>query len=489
MPRKITLHIRPCEATIPAEEAFRLSILDVVVPPNYNTYAIIFKADIIDSTLVAKTFAKAIEATLRQSRHLLGTIRGNNFGDYSIVNTPQSSVKLVLQWLTSAEDKFPSYNQLEDGNFTLRCMENYPLLGVEGMPDSLHPDREPSVIAFQLNFIRGGFVLTTHVHHFALDMSGTRNVMQQIAKHCTAVVSNGEEPAWDEMVMDRTRFIAPVIDAEDYVDAAPRPPRHPEWQRCSYLLFHITPQAASGIKALATPNNEMKISTYDAVTALCWRIVARHRASIYQPDLDAVAIFGHPIDMRNRCSCCRKPSWKNTAETTADTIAVGTPNLPEGYQANALAAGLSIQQGLPLTLSEVISDAPMSRVASFIRAITNSVGQHSIEEVMTRIAPIRIKAGLDMPLDSLPPMSFTTTDWRSAKLAELDFGIGEAMAYRCLYTTVVENMMIIYPSHKSTKTEEQGIEVMLPCEAHSIQQFLQDLDLAKWFEYRGVEVE
>lgn len=127
-------------------------------------------------------------------------------------------------------------------------------------------------------------------------------------------------------------------------------------------------------------------------------------------------------------------------------------------------------------------------MAAFIRGITQSVDEHSIEQTIARVAPYRKKADLDMPLDSLPPLSFTTTDWRSAKLAHFDFGIGQPVAYRCLYNAVVENMMILYPPHRGTKTSEQGIEVMLPFESHAVDVLLQDPDLRKWFEYRGVEV-
>jgi hypothetical protein len=136
----------------------------------------------------------------------------------------------------------------------------------------------------------------------------------------------------------------------------------------------------------------------------------------------------------------------------------------------------------------VISEASLARIALFIRAITNSVGQHTIDEVLAKIAPIRDKSCLDMPLDSLPPLSFTTTDWRSSKLCDNDFGVGQAMAYRCLYDTVVENMVILYPPHRSNRAIDQGIEVMLPFETHAVGMLIEDPDLREFFEFRGIEV-
>jgi hypothetical protein len=148
-----------------------------------------------------------------------------------------------------------------------------------------------------------------------------------------------------------------------------------------------------------------------------------------------------------------------------------------------------MHQERPLTLSEVISEAPLSQIAVFIRAITSSVGQHTIDETIAKIAPIRDKSCLDMPLDSLPPLSFTTTDWRESRLCDNDFGIGQPMAYRCLYNTVVENMVILYPPHKGNEGIDQGIEVMLPFETQGMDMLLKDPSIMEYFEFRGIELQ
>jgi hypothetical protein len=93
-----------------------------------------------------------------------------------------------------------------------------------------------------------------------------------------------------------------------------------------------------------------------------------------------------------------------------------------------------------------------------------------------------------MPLDSLPPLSFTTTDWRSSKLYDNNFGVGEPMAYRCLYNVVLENMIILYPPHKSSRTVDEGIEIMLPFETKSLDMLTEDPDIKKYFEFRGIEL-
>ncbi|KAK4494427.1 hypothetical protein PRZ48_014725 [Zasmidium cellare] len=313
---KTTYHLRPFENDAIQEESFRLSALDFTVPPNYNTYAIVFKEACVSTTHVVETFKTALQQTLRQCRHLVGTIEPNEHGDYSIVQTRDTSVEFVVQH----RQDLPSFEELQKGDFTLSSMRNHSLLGVEGMPDSKHPDERPAVIAFQLNIVPGGLIFTTHVHHWALDMTGTTNVIRQVAENCRAAVKSTVEPSsWNDSFMDRSRFLCPVVAPEELVNPSPRPPRHPDWKPCSWLLFHLPPHKAAELKSIASEGTQSRISTYDAVTALCWRIVARNRAKIYNPDLTMPAIFGQPMDMRSRCD----------------------PPMPSRYQGNLLAAGLS----------------------------------------------------------------------------------------------------------------------------------------------------
>lgn len=305
MRRKETFQLHPFGFESSQEERFRLSLLDVVVPPNYNTYAIVFKNDDTDERAIVETFKYGIQATLQQCRHLVGKIQENEFGDYSIVKRPESTVEFVIQWLNEAGDEYPSYTDLERAHFTLSKLGSPTTLSVEGIPEFCYPADNPVVVGFQLNFIRGGFIFTVHIHHFALDMTGTTSLVRQIADNCYAFINNTPKPAWDESLMDRSRFICPDVAPEDQLDPMPRPERHHDWLPCSWLLFHLPPSQSKLLKQLASPLDTTWISTYDAVIALLWRVVARNRAEIYSPDLASPAIFGEPINMRSRCKCSK----------------------------------------------------------------------------------------------------------------------------------------------------------------------------------------
>jgi hypothetical protein len=301
MRHKEIFHLHPLGFESSKEECFRLSILDVVVPPNYNTYAIVFKSDDTDESATVETFKYAIQATLQQCRHLVGKIQKNEHGDYSIVKRPESTVEFVVQWLNNPGDVYPSFTELERANFTLASLGSPAILGIEGMPDYCYPFDSPVVVGFQLNFIRDGFIFTAHIHHFALDMTGTSSLVRQIADNCYSVVNGTPKPSWDESHMDRSCFIGKPFPLEYQTDPLPRPERHPDWLPCSWLLFHLPPSKSQSLKQIVLPSDSTWISTYDAVTALLWRVIARNRAKIYNPDVASPAIFGEPINMRNRC--------------------------------------------------------------------------------------------------------------------------------------------------------------------------------------------
>ena len=151
-------------------------------------------------------------------------------------------------------------------------------------------------------------------------------------------------------------------------------------------------------------------------------------------------------------------------------------------------AGLSFLQEKQLTLAEVISEAPLSRVAAFVRQITNNMTQDTLEATIAKVAPVRDKSNLHFRLDSLPPMSLVVTDWRDADICAADFGFGRPVAVRQLVDKAVENLLVIYPQRTVNGDPEHGLEVVLPFEKHAVEMLIQDPDMNQFFTFRGFEV-
>jgi hypothetical protein len=164
-----------------------------------------------------------------------------------------------------------------------------------------------------------------------------------------------------------------------------------------------------------------------------------------------------------------------------------SPALPSGYQGNVLCGGLSFLQEDQPTLAEVISDAPLHRLAAFIRRTTNSVTEKTLDATLNTYAPVRDKSNLNVRLDSIPPMSLAFTDWRDADTWAADFGFGRPVAFRQLADKVVENMVMIYPRRSIDGDPSNGLEVVLPFERHAVDVLIEDPALREFFTFRGFE--
>lgn len=306
MPRTATFSVQPIGRHDSQEERLRLSPLDLVITQQYNNYALIFEvAKDSDKPAITETVRRALEATLGQCHHVAGTIEKNEYGDFSIVTKPDSTVPLVVQRFDAPRDQYPSFSQLERVHFCSGYLGDPALLTNQGMNMSSEasPNTSPAVAGFQITFIPDGMILTANIHHFAMDVTGASGLVHQLAAHCHSLGHGSSPPTWDESLIDRCRLIPLAVPEEAMVDPQPSAPRHPDWLPCAWLLFHIPLSKVAELKSLAMPTDESWISTYDAISAFLWRILSKNRAHIYEPDLRSPAIFGESVDMRSRCKC------------------------------------------------------------------------------------------------------------------------------------------------------------------------------------------
>ncbi|KAI1178014.1 transferase family-domain-containing protein [Nemania sp. FL0916] len=468
-PKLGTYQIRPNGPLASSAESWRLSTIDHIVTQHYSNWAVIFKLADEQKPAILDVIKRGLEATLGQARHLAGKIEINEHGDFSIVKRPDSSVRLDVRWLDGPEDKYPSFSEIEKGLFSAQSLGDPARLTIEGMTMACqgHPRDCPDAMGFQANFIPGGLIFTVHRHHLVADVSGLASIIRTIADNCAAVVNGTGPPAWDDAFMDRSRWTSPPVPIEDQVAPPPARQRHPDWHPCSWLLFHIPESKVTEIKRLASPTDESWISTYDALVAVIWRVLMKNRAQIYKPDLSTPAIFMEAINMRSRIN----------------------PSVSERYQGNLLCGGLSFLHDDVPTLAEVISEAPLSRLATFIRKVTNSVTEESLTGMLNAATMIRDKSTLHQRMDSAPPMSMSATDWRKARICDYDFGFGRPVAARLVSDTVFDNMVMIYPPRRGEgiAASSPGIEVVIPFETHAIDLFKDDPEVKEYFEFRGVE--
>ncbi|KAK2603174.1 hypothetical protein N8I77_009652 [Diaporthe amygdali] len=481
----------------PEEERFKLSTLDYLVGCVYVSYAVFFKID--DDAAkpkVAQLLKQGLERTLSQTRHLCGTIEKDADGGHSFVKNRDSTVKFVTKWLDQAEKKgrSPSFSDLEKNHFVSRALSDISHYSVSPMTYGEKPeaylDNHPKVAAFQANFIRGGLVFMMHHHHTANDIMGWAGELHQLAENCAAIWNRTVFPAWDPACLDVSIFTKKEYPADQQVEGPISPEKHPDHRKSQWLLFHLPKSRvrisqydckkyllttlpdikAAELKKLASPADDSYwISTYDAFQAFAWRVFSRLRAKVYKPDLSSTPLWGEAVDMRKRCH---------------------DPAVPARIQHNVVGVALSPQTPVPpLTVAEIISDVPLSKLAWFVRQMTNSTTQESLDKTLDAIAPVRDKSVLYLRCDSFAPMYNFTTDWRDSNIAGADFGFAKPYAFRHPMDFVTPGLQIVYPPLSNDPGSDEGPELCVGFEKELTKDLIEDAEWSKYFEFRGIDAE
>lgn len=304
MPRREAAQLAPTGWANPKEEWRRMC------PVDYGTYSwenwiLTFKIpDESSKPQFLSTMKRGLQATLGQCRHAAGTILKNPHGDYSVVTTPSSTATFVTLYLDSPDDADTvlSYSAWEAKNFCCESLTANPSqLVVFPRSSDASPAKPQPTMAFQVTFIPGGAIFGLSSHHWFMDAIGCAGFIKQLAANCYAVEHQSPPPPFEESLMDRSRFMGEKVAEKDKIDVAQMPLINRKRLPCAYLLFHLPLSKAREIKKLATPPDGGRISTYDAVVAYLWRVMLKNRAEIYKPRLKAKAIFGEPVNMRDKC--------------------------------------------------------------------------------------------------------------------------------------------------------------------------------------------
>lgn len=462
----------------PQEERFKISTLDYLSAVTYTHFAVYFRLDDVDKPKTAAVLKEGLERTLAQVGHLCSTIETDPEGGHSFTKRKDSTVQLVIQWLDTPEDaeKFSSMDDMENSSFAGLTLGDFGNWSIEpmtyGEKPEAHPDVSPITSAFMVNFVRGGFVLITHMHHYANDAMGWAGLIHQLAENCYAIENKTPYPTWDQSCNDLSIVCKPDPPAEQSIDGPPAPQLHPDQKPGQCILFHLPKSKAAELKRLATPQDGTWISTYDACTAFIWRTVTRLRHPVFNPPLQAPIFWCEGADMRRRT--------KN-------------PPVHPRIQHNYLWAALSDKAPFPeLTHGEVISGKSLWELAAYIRKMTNTQSPENLDAALTAVSYIKDKTSLNIRINSKPPMSILTTDHRAANVTKADFGFARPLCHRHLQQGfgVTVGVHVVYPPKLNKNPDsDEGDMFALMYEKDLTSDLINDKEFAKFFEYRGVDSE
>lgn len=481
MPKQEVFELHPTGwESDPSDEYFKLSTLDYCVGQVYTNYALFFKLPDADKPKAVDVLRKGLEITLSQCRQLVGRLEEHPDGSGGLCfhKRKDDTVQLHVQWLDGPEDegKYPTFEELEGRHFvsqSLGAMETWcvPPMTYGEKPEA-EPKSNPKASAFKASFIRGGLIFMMHHHHYANDIMGWAGEMHQLAENCAAVFRGSALPPWDKACLDLSRVTKPDLPPEQRVEGPVAPLRHPDHKAGQWLLFHLPKSKTEELKRIASPEDgSYWISSYDAYMAYIWRILSKHRARLFKPDLDQKLLWGEAVDMRRRFH---------------------SPAIAPRTQGNVLYVALSIQSTVPqLSAREVISDAPLSKLAWYIRQLTSGVTQESVDAALNAIAPIADKTTLFLRTDSFPPMSNFTTEWRDTNPCGADFGFARPHALRFPFDTVTAGLAVVYPvrTNGPPAGDDEGNEFSIGFEKELADDLINDPEWNKYFEFRGVDAE
>ncbi|TLS20738.1 uncharacterized protein PpBr36_10967 [Pyricularia pennisetigena] len=361
----------------------------------YTNYAVFFRLGDEEKCRAVQLLGSGLERTLAQTRHLCGTIEKDVQGGYSFVKRRESSVQVVIHNMDPNAGN-PTLDDLEKGHFGGESMKDVKLWSIPRMtwgerPEA-DPENRPAVSAYQINLCVGGLVLVVQAHHYALDA---------------------------------------MAYSEKMVDSPPAPERHPDHLEQQAVLLHLPKSKAAELKRLATPEGDSLVSTYDASCAYLWRVLTKVRADLYMPSRDTVLWWGEAVNLRPR---------------------LHSRPLAQRLMRNALSCAFSDTTSVsPLTVAEVVDKAPLSKLACYIRALTDSCNEEH------------------------------------ADVSSFDFGFGKPITHRHLFGGFSTAGAVIMYAPIRSEDPNEGCVFTVTMEKELVDKMRAMREFSNFFEYRGVD--
>lgn len=449
----------------PDEERFKISTLDYLAPCTYNNYALFFQLDGAKRGQVVEALKAGLERTFSQARHLVGRIEEDAEGGHSFVRRKGDTVEFQVQYLDSPEDGHPTFEDIKKSNFSTVTLGDLQLWSVPpmtyGEKPEANPESNPKTSGYKANFVRGGLVFNMHHHHWSNDVMGWAGYTHQLAENCCAFLKGTAYPDWDLSCLDVSHLCKKEPAPEAKVDGPPAQERHPDHTKAMALLFHLPKSKAAKLKEMAKPEDGTWVSTYDAFCAFIWRELTRIRAPVFNPDPSSKLFWSEAIDMRRRSH---------------------NPKVHPRVQHNVMFAAISATAGVDQpTVSELMSDWPLWKVARYIRQVTDTVTQENLDKTLDMVATIRNKSTLSIRIDAQPPLSILMTDHRDANIVSADFGFGKPSTYRHVIDRVTNGVIVVYPSRDPSPKSDEGPELLFFYEKNLAQALIDDPEWNKYF--------
>lgn len=475
----------------PPEEIIPLSDLDNVYVRVYVPITSTYKLDDdVDRDLVIDNLCKGLQKTTTEYRFLGGHVFEGSNGKSFVKRSPAwPTLTLHINHLEDTD--FPSYSDLERREFPFSDLNERhmaPDFTLPADPKTAPPDTGLPTILAQLNFIRGGLILGTALHHQCVDAKGVDVVLARWAANTRALFHPGiPAPAFDPACLDPTPMSSTTplpperipeverrIRSFKYVPVLPHSGEYAAPVQLAQSIFHLPRSRLAALKASAVPSSETEsadkwVSTNDCITALLWRCMTRARL----PSPSAASAAADPANTSVHM------------HMAVDIRPYTDPPLHGAYPGNAVSISY-----VSSALSSLVDPSPAAFAAA-AQAIRATVvawrAPGMIKDTQDYLASFpHHPAGVRQTFTFAPGQIATiVTSWSvMAAYREHDFGWGGLKALR-LASGAFNNTFFVYPRRVREGAEDEGTEVFVAMERGDMERLRGDPELLKWAELRS----
>ncbi|KAI7026959.1 hypothetical protein KC327_g5805 [Hortaea werneckii] len=453
-------------------DLFPLSDMDHTMPKIYVQIAAVFELKDEGETKKAKIVAnlvKGLEFTLAQYPIMAGGLKMDpETGRMWVAEKQDSSVGLYVN-----ARQTPTYQELNQKDFPAAMLKGHDILPKSVTEKQLfsplgdNADEDLSISAFQLNFIPGGVILASAIHHNCSDGPGCDGFLTTWAENAAAASKGEGFKPIDKAALDRSRLSAAQI------------PDQKRWQELNEKLGLEYPILKDAGGPPPAPPADFKMPELD--------IVMWHFAKSKVDQLKATA--NHSVDGaeghhqgQDRITPA-KPGPKVILAHAINTRFKLDPPLPERFMGNAVA----LPRTKPTKIGDLVA-APIPEVARKVRDSINSITPQYVRELPEWIAGLKDKRWISINMKSFLGMDLAGTSWQAMQCYQKhDFGFGltKAISFPC---PAFEGYCFIYPSRAAVKegADDEGFEVCVCLEKGCQQRLMKDEELLAYAQPRGI---
>ncbi|KAL2862547.1 uncharacterized protein BJX67DRAFT_391206 [Aspergillus lucknowensis] len=280
-------------------------------------------------------------------------------GRYFAAPWPDDGERNEIVRVKDCSSLLPSFTQILRAGASLSVLPAEHIVPFPGLPSPHGLTERVPVFALQVNFIRGGVILTFHTHHNLIDAAGTIQIGRMLA---ALLKGHTLDPAHIAQAnRDRTRIVPLIPPGEPVRDYsylrrpegwAPSMPKSPfKWSE-----FRISLQGLATLRKNTMEGTKLLFSEDDALTAWIWKRLSTVRVARGIP-------------------ATRVSKWARAVDGRA------AMRIPAGYLGHMIHHAVA-----QMTLQELIA-APLSKIAAQLRGALQEVNnEHALRSYATFLA-------------------------------------------------------------------------------------------------------